>query len=37
MFYVKDNCPICTQGMIGFRKCGLAGPVVLMCSECDSV
>ena len=37
MFYAKTECPICRTGMVGFRKCGLTGPVVMMCPECDSV
>jgi Zn-finger nucleic acid-binding protein len=37
MLYVKESCPICLTGDVGFRLCSDHDNVVLMCDECDSV
>ena len=37
MLYIKTSCPICTEGMVGFRRCSDNETIVLMCDECDTV
>jgi len=37
MFYIKQFCPICKTGTIGFRFCEGENRIILMCDECDTV
>lgn len=37
MFYLKDSCRICGDGLIGFLRCNDGRTVVLMCDECGSI
>lgn len=37
MFYIETRCPICKDGVIGFRGCTPGIQIVLMCDECDAV
>lgn len=37
MFYVKPYCPVCGQGMLGFRMCSDGRTIVLLCEECGAV
>lgn len=37
MYYLKKNCPICGDGILGFLRCSDGKKVVIMCDECNSV
>jgi hypothetical protein len=37
MYCIKELCPLCYWGQIGFRLCSDKKTVVLMCDECDAV
>ena len=37
MFYLKENCSVCGDGLLGFLLCSDDKTVVVMCEECCSV
>ena len=37
MLFIKEDCPVCSYGNVGFRKCSDQKTIVLMCDECDAV
>ena len=37
MLHIEPQCPICSAGSIGFRRCDDGATIVLMCDECHSV
>lgn len=37
MQYLAATCPICGDGVIGFRRCSDGQTLVLLCDECDTV
>jgi len=37
MLFVRDICPICEHGAVGFVFCADTADMILMCDECDSV
>lgn len=36
MYYLGE-CPVCSTGPLGLRRCGRCGGIVVLCDECDSV
>lgn len=37
MLHQDKECPICNQGMIGFRLCDDHSTLVMMCDECEAL
>jgi len=37
MFSVRQSCPICVNGIVGFRVCTDQDVMFIMCDECDTV
>lgn len=37
MYYLVENCSVCSEGILGFLRCSDGKHVVIMCVECNSV
>lgn len=37
MFHIRNLCPVCKAGYVGFMRCSGEKDLVLFCDECDAV